>query len=176
MQEQLGLKAIDAVLITHMHGDHFLDAPHLREKWGTKVWTLEDVAEVVRASRAIRLRRHDPGLQATASTRCTIDRAFKRGETFEWEGYTFTVDWMPGQTEFGCCIHGQIDGKHVAFTGDNLFGNSSDPTQNGHEAVVARNSAIFEEGYIYGADYLRRLQPDLIVGGPLLGDGPARSR
>jgi glyoxylase-like metal-dependent hydrolase (beta-lactamase superfamily II) len=42
MQEQLGLKAIDAVLISHMHGDHFLDVPYLREKWGTKVWTLKD--------------------------------------------------------------------------------------------------------------------------------------
>jgi hypothetical protein len=94
-----------------------------------------------------------------------IDRAFDRGESFEWQGYKFTVDWMPGQTEFGCCIHGVIDGRHIAFTGDNLFGNSSDPAQTGHEAVVARNSAIFEEGYIYGADYLRKLQPDLIVAG-----------
>jgi hypothetical protein len=94
-----------------------------------------------------------------------VDRAFERGERFEWEGYTFTVDWMPGQTEFGCCIHGQIDGRHVAFTGDNLFGNPADPQQNGHEAVVARNSAIFEEGYLYGAEYLQKLQPDLIVAG-----------
>jgi hypothetical protein len=90
---------------------------------------------------------------------------FERGGRFAWEGYTFTVDWMPGQTEFGCCIHGQIDGQHVAFTGDNLFGNSSDPQQNGHEAVVARNSAILEEGYLHGAEYLRKLQPDLIVAG-----------
>jgi len=72
---------------------------------------------------------------------------------------------MPGQTEFGCCIQGKIDGKLVAFTGDNLFGNPADPAQNGHEAVVARNSAIFEEGYILGADYLKQLQPDIIVAG-----------
>jgi glyoxylase-like metal-dependent hydrolase (beta-lactamase superfamily II) len=38
MREHFGLKAIDAVIITHMHGDHFLEAPHLREKWGTKIW------------------------------------------------------------------------------------------------------------------------------------------
>jgi hypothetical protein len=61
--------------------------------------------------------------------------------------------------------HGQIDGRHITFTGDNLFGDASDPQQNGHEAVVARNSAIFEEGYIYGAEYLQKLQPDLIVAG-----------
>ncbi len=36
MQEQLGLKAIDAVLISHMHGDHFLDVPYLRESGGPR--------------------------------------------------------------------------------------------------------------------------------------------
>ena len=164
MQEQLGLKGIDAVLITHMHGDHFLDVPYLREKWGAKVWTGKDVAgpceHPERYDYAAMIPAYGDGFDSL-----TIDRKFERGEKFEWEGYTFTVDWMPGQTEFGCCIHGRIDGKLVAFTGDNLFGDSSDPTQTGHEAVVARNSAIFEEGYIEGADFLRRLQPDLIVGG-----------
>ena len=94
-----------------------------------------------------------------------VDRVFRSGETFDWEGYHFTLDWMPGQTEFGCCLQGRIDGRLVAFTGDNLFGNPADPEQTGHEAVVARNSAIFEEGYIYAGEYLRRLQPDLLVGG-----------
>jgi len=30
MKEQLGLKQIDACIVTHMHGDHMLDADHLR--------------------------------------------------------------------------------------------------------------------------------------------------
>jgi glyoxylase-like metal-dependent hydrolase (beta-lactamase superfamily II) len=164
MQEQLGLKTIDAVLISHMHGDHCLDVPYLKEKWGTKVWTLRDVAgpceHPERYDYAAMIPAYGDGFDSLH-----VDRVFERGERFEWEGYSFTVDWMPGQTEFGCCVHGRIDGSLVAFTGDNIFGNSSDSTQTGHEAVVARNSAIFEEGYIEGADLLRRLQPDLIVGG-----------
>jgi glyoxylase-like metal-dependent hydrolase (beta-lactamase superfamily II) len=164
MQEQLGMKKIDAVLITHMHGDHFLDVPYLQDKWGAQVWTLKDVADKCEHPDRYDYAAMIPAYQAGFDT-LRIDRAFERGEQFEWQGYKFTVDWMPGQTEFGCCIHGVIDGKQVAFTGDNLFGNSSDPAQTGHEAVVARNSAIFEEGYIYGAQYLQRLQPDLIVAG-----------
>jgi glyoxylase-like metal-dependent hydrolase (beta-lactamase superfamily II) len=164
MQEQLGLKAIDAALITHMHGDHFLDVPYLQEKWGTKVWTGKDVAGPCEHPEwydyAAMIPAYGDGFDSLR-----IDRKFERGETFEWEGFTFTVDWMPGQTEFGCCIHGRIDGRLVAFTGDNIFGSSSDAMQTGHEAVVARNSATLEEGYIAGADFLRRLQPDLIVGG-----------
>jgi hypothetical protein len=72
---------------------------------------------------------------------------------------------MPGQTEFALCLNGAIDGRKVAFTGDNIFANPADPQQNGHEAIVARNSGILEEGYIYGAEYLTRLQPDLLLGG-----------
>ena len=54
---------------------------------------------------------------------------------------------MPGQTEFGCCLWLELDGKRIAFTGDNPFGDPSDRQQDGHEAVVARNSAIFEVGF-----------------------------
>ena len=164
MQERLGLKAVDAVLITHMHGDHVLGAPYLREKWGAEIWTLDRVAEKIEQPERFEYAalpwsyRQDVGA-------VKIDRVFKSGEKFTWEGYELTVDWMPGQTEFGCCIQGKIDGRLVAFTGDNLFADPDDPNEDGHEAVCARNSGIFEEGYIYGADYLRRLQPDLIIGG-----------
>ncbi len=72
---------------------------------------------------------------------------------------------MPGQTEFALCVQGVIDGKRVAFTGDNLFGDPSDPAQTGHEAVVAHNSAVLEEGYILGSEYLARIKPDLLLGG-----------
>ena len=72
---------------------------------------------------------------------------------------------MPGQTEFALCLHGEIDGRNVAFIGDNIFGDPENPAQTGHEAMVAHNSAILEEGYIYGAEYLSRLKPDILVGG-----------
>jgi glyoxylase-like metal-dependent hydrolase (beta-lactamase superfamily II) len=79
-------------------------------------------------------------------------------------GLKLHFDWMPGQTEFGNCLWLELDGRKIAFTGDNLFGDPSDPAQNGHEAVVARNSAIFEEGYILGSKYLRDLKPEIIMG------------
>ena len=170
MREHFGLKAIDAVIITHMHGDHFLEAPYLREKWGTQIWALDmmvdkmehpewfDYAAPIQAYGKKRV-------DGSTLTGVRVDRAFHSGETFDWEGYRFTVDWMPGQTEFALCMHGVIDGRTVAFTGDNIFGDPDDATQTGHEAMVAHNSAILEEGYIYGAEYLTRLKPDILVGG-----------
>ena len=45
MKKHFGLKQIDALWISHMHGDHFLLGPTLREKYGTKTWTLDRIAD-----------------------------------------------------------------------------------------------------------------------------------
>lgn len=170
MRERFGLTAIDAIIVTHMHGDHFLEAPRLREKWGAPIWALDNMVDKMEHpewfdyAAPIQAYGHkNPDGSPMNGVR--VDRAFQPGETFEWDGYRFTVDWMPGQTEFALCLHGEIDGRKVAFTGDNLFGDPDNPTHTGHEAVVAHNSGILEEGYLFAAEYLTRLQPDLLVGG-----------
>jgi glyoxylase-like metal-dependent hydrolase (beta-lactamase superfamily II) len=170
MRQHFGLKAIDAVIVTHMHGDHFLEAPHLREKWGAKIWALDNMVDKMEHPEwfdyAAPIQAY--GKKFADGSRVNgvrVDRAFKPGERFAWEGYYFTVDWMPGQTEFALCLHGMIDGRKAAFTGDNIFGDPDDPTQTGHEAMVAHNSAILEEGYIYAGEYLKHLKPDILIGG-----------
>ncbi len=170
LREHYGLKAIDGIIITHMHGDHFLEAPHLREKWGAPIWALDNMVDKMehpeRFDYAAPIQAYGKkGTDGLPLEGVHVDRAFKPGETFDWEGHRFTVDWMPGQTEFALCLHGQIDGRRVAFTGDNIFGDPDDPTQTGHEAMVAHNSAILEEGYIHGAELLKRLHPDILIGG-----------
>lgn len=170
MRQHFGLKAIDAIVITHMHGDHLLEAPHLRARWGAPIWALDNMVDKLEhpewfdyAAPIQAYGKRNP--DGTPMNGVQVDRAFRPGETFVWEGHRFTVDWMPGQTEFALCLHAEVDGRRVAFTGDNIFGDPENPAQTGHEAVVAHNSAILEEGYIYGAEYLTRLQPDLLVGG-----------
>ena len=164
MRKQYGLKAIDAVVVTHMHGDHFLQAPHVRNKWGAQVWALENMVEKMehpeRFDYPAPVQAYGAGLDGVK-----VDRALKPGESIRWEGYTFTIDWMPGQTEFALAVQGMIDGRKVVFTGDNIFGDPDDVAQTGHEAMVAHNSAILEEGYIHGAELLARIKPDVIVGG-----------
>ena len=164
MKQHLGLKQIDAMIPTHMHGDHFLQGPHLKAKWGAQLWALDRMAPVCERPEAFD---YAAPIQAygIGVDRIKFDRLFKAGESFNWEGYRFTIDWMPGQTEFALCVTGMIDGRKVAFTGDNIFGNPDDPQQTGHEAMVAHNSAILEEGYILGAEYLSKLKPDILLGG-----------
>lgn len=170
LKTHYGLKAIDAVVVTHMHGDHFLEAPYLRAKWGTAIWALDrmvpEMEHPERFDYSAPVQAYGKrGPDGERLRGVKVDHAFHAGESFTWEGHRFTVDWMPGQTEFALCLHGRIDGQLVAFTGDNIFGDPDDPTQTGHEAMVAHNSAILEEGYILGAEFLKHLQPDVIVGG-----------
>ncbi|HZE97031.1 MAG TPA: MBL fold metallo-hydrolase, partial [Planctomycetota bacterium] len=169
MKEQLGLKQIDVMIPTHMHGDHFLQGPHLRKKWGTKLWALERMQPMCehpeRFDYSASIQAYGQMFDGAPIEGVTFDRLLKDGETIDWEGFRFTVDWMPGQTEFALAVRGVIDGKTVVFTGDNIFGDPEDPRHTGHEAVVAHNSSILEEGYILGAEYLSRVNPDLLMGG-----------
>lgn len=163
MQTHLGLKKIDALWINHMHGDHFTLGAVLKKRYDVKIWTLDRIVDKVenplRYDYCALITSYNPEYEGLK-----VDRPLKDGEVVEWEGLKLHVDWMPGQTEFGNCLWLELDGKRIAFTGDNLFGDPADPAQNGHEAVVARNSAIFEEGYVLGSRYLRDLKPDIVMG------------
>ena len=169
MKERLGLKQIDVMIPTHMHGDHFLQGPHLRKKWGVKLWAIDKMGPVCEHPEwfdyCAPIQAYGQMFEGKPIESVTFDRLFKDGESFEWEGFTFTIDWMPGQTEFALAVQGMIDGRRVVFTGDNMFGDPANPRHTGHECVVAHNSSVLEEGYIYGAEYLSRLKPDLIMGG-----------
>lgn len=173
MKEHLGLKQIDACWISHSHGDHFTLFPALQEH-GVKFWTMDSIVD-----KCENPRHYDYpamiGAYNAGFEKAKIDRVLKAGDVIEWEGYKLHIDWMPGQTEFGNALWLELDGQKVVFTGDNLFGDPSDPTQNGHECVNARNSAILEEGYLVAAKYLQSLQPDIIMGahGVLMTDPAA---
>lgn len=162
MKEHLGLKQIDACWISHSHGDHFTLFPALQEH-GVKFWTMDTIADKCENPRyydyPAMIESYNAGFE-----KAKIDRVLKAGDVIEWEGFKLHIDWMPGQTEFGNALWLELDGKKVVFTGDNLFGDPSDPEQNGHECVNARNSAIIEEGYLVAAKYLQKLQPDIIMG------------
>lgn len=162
LRQHKGLKQIDAFWISHMHGDHFLHGPLLRDKYGAKAWTLNKIVD-----RCENPRNYDYAALVSAYgdgfDGMPIDKGFADGESIDWEGYKIQVDWLPGQTEFGCCLWLDIDGKRIAFTGDNLFGDPKDETQTAHDCVVARNSAILEEGHILGSKYLIDLNPDIVM-------------
>lgn len=167
MRERLGLKQIDAVFVTHMHGDHGMEADYLRSKYGARLWTMSGVADKFERPWDYDLCALLPFYQDKGKDLgpFKFDRVFESGEIITWENIPLCCDWMPGQTKYHACLHGEIDGRRVAFTGDNIFASTTHASQGGNEAVVARNGGTLEEGYLYAANYLHSIAPDLIVGG-----------
>lgn len=113
LRERWGITAIEVVAATHVHDDHVVGIPHLQRHRGTACWALDAVAQVL----------EDPA--GWASTPCAlptpirIDRRVADGECVAWRGFELTFHHAPGQTEFHSVISAEIDGRRVAFTGDN---------------------------------------------------------
>ena len=162
LRDDYGITDFDLVVPTHIHDDHTCGIPFLQRHHGTKCWALEEVGQVL----------VDPA--AWTSTPCTfpkpirIDRWLKDGETFQWEEYEFEIYFAPGQTEFHSVYAGTIDGRKVAFTGDNYF--LSEVLAGGktemrpYQTTVLRNSFQLSMHHRC-ADVMRRINPELICPG-----------
>lgn len=163
LREDYGVTSFDLVIPTHIHDDHTCGIPHLQRHFGTRCWALRQVAELLA----------NPA--AWASTPCLfpkpirIDRTFEDGDRFHWEEYEFEIYHAPGQTEFHSMIVGHIDGRKVAFTGDNVFmhevmthGNQvwNEP----YQTTVLRNSFQLAM-HRRCAELMRRLSPEVICPG-----------
>jgi glyoxylase-like metal-dependent hydrolase (beta-lactamase superfamily II) len=162
LRDDYGVTDFDLVVPTHIHDDHTCGIPFLQRHHGTKCWALEEVGQVLA----------EPA--AWASTPCTfpkpirIDRWLKDGETFEWEEYEFEMHFAPGQTEFHSVYAGMIDGRKVAFTGDNYFvaevlaGGKTEMRP--FQTTVLRNSFQLEM-HRRCAEAMRKINPELICPG-----------
>jgi glyoxylase-like metal-dependent hydrolase (beta-lactamase superfamily II) len=162
LRDEYGVKEFDLVVPTHIHDDHTCGIPFLQKFHGTKCWVLDEVAQVLA----------DPA--AWTSTPCTfpkpirIDRVLKDGERFRWEEYEFDIHFAPGQTEYHSVYAGMIDGKKVAFTGDNIFLNevlAGGKTEwSYYQTTVLRNSFQLAM-HRRCADVMRRIMPELVCPG-----------
>lgn len=162
LRDDYGVTSFDLVVPTHIHDDHTCGIPFLQRHHRTQCWALEEVGQVLA----------DPA--AWTSTPCTfpkpirIDRWLKDGEKFRWEEYEFQIYFAPGQTEFHSVYAGLIDGRRVAFTGDNYFvaevvaGGKSEMRP--FQTTVLRNSFQLAM-HRRCAEVMRAINPELICPG-----------
>jgi glyoxylase-like metal-dependent hydrolase (beta-lactamase superfamily II) len=162
LRDEYGVTSFDLVVPTHIHDDHTCGIPYLQKHHGTRCWALEEVAQVLA----------DPA--AWASTPCTfpkpirIDRVLKDGDRFRWEEYEFEIRFAPGQTEFHSVYAGMIDGRKVAFTGDNWF--LAEVVQGGKMEMLPYQTTVLRNSFQLGmhrrcAEVMRALAPELICPG-----------
>ncbi|MBB6414365.1 MBL fold metallo-hydrolase [Mesorhizobium sangaii] len=162
LRDDYGVRHIELVVPTHIHDDHVSGIPFLQRHFGTKCWALDCVADVIA----------DPA--AWASTPCCyhkpiqVERILRDGETFQWRGFEFEAHYAPGHTEYHALILGVIDGKRVAFGGDNLF--LFNPGTGELDREIAIQSTVLRNSF--QLDMLRRCanvmqttKPDLLCPG-----------
>jgi glyoxylase-like metal-dependent hydrolase (beta-lactamase superfamily II) len=109
---QLG--ALEVVLFSHAHFDHYDGVYELPERESFKVWMLDKAATPVAEPFLLRA----PFLD---SRPVRIDRRPKEGETLAWREYRCRFHHLPGQSEFTMGVETTIDGKRCLFTADNWF-------------------------------------------------------
>jgi len=93
---------VKAILLTHMHPDHFNKANALGEYFGADVCAHREELDFYR----------DAG-------RALIDILFEGGETLDLDGESILVLHTPGHTAGGLCYYSEK--SRVAFTGDTIF-------------------------------------------------------
>lgn len=163
LRERHGIEEFDLVIPSHVHDDHTCGIPHLKEHYGVDCWALEEVAQVI----------EEPA--AWSSTPCTypepigVDRYLADGESFEWEEFEFDIYHAPGQTEFHSALAADIDGRTVAFTGDNYFHGEEHVHYDRRETrpyqtTVFRNSFRFEM-HRKCKEVMRAIQPETVCPG-----------
>ena len=162
LREEYGVSSFDLVVPTHIHDDHTCGIPYLQRHHGTRCWALEEVGQVLA----------DPA--AWTSTPCTfpkpirIDRAQGRRDV-QLGGVRVRDPLRTGADGVPLGLRGLIDGRKVAFTGDNYFlAEVDERRQDGacapYQTTVLRNS--FQLGmHRRCAEVMRKIAPELICPG-----------
>ena len=114
LKRDQNLGALERVMFSHAHFDHYDGIHNLPDRDKFKVWTLDRVAEPIVDPNRLRA----PFIDVRP---VKIDQHFKDGDTATWREYTFRFHFFPGQTEYTMAVETSIDGKKCLFTADNFF-------------------------------------------------------
>lgn len=162
LKNACGLSGVDAVVVSHYHGDHLRQIPRLVRRYGAQVWAFENCVDVIDRPDAYNLTWMLPAYGDRPGT-MGVHRTLRDEELVSWHEYRFLCFHCPGQTEYALGLIGEIDGRRVAFTGDNVFLSANG---SGHDAYSMFNSGgVMERGYLATAHRLVELNPELILGG-----------
>jgi len=158
-----GIKQIDMVILSHYHDDHVGGIPTLKDDYGAELWVHESTVDIIENP----YRYNIPCLGVERypdEAGPKVDRVLKDGETFQWEGWTFTVFHFPGQTEYHMGMYAEIDGHRMLFMGDSTYRPRPGTMFRG-ENFNARNYCRLGEGtgYLKCAEILKKYNPDMAM-------------
>jgi hypothetical protein len=149
------IEKIDFILPTHYHDDHTSGIPLLQQKFGLKVYALENMVDVLENPTHYRI-------GCLMDQHIRVDRTLKDKEILKWDEYEFQIFHFPGQTEYHMGLFGEIDGKSIFFTGDTITQRSfvdRDTNLNGFNFCRLGEKV----GFMKCANILLKCNPDYIA-------------
>jgi len=163
LQRDMGLTQIDMIVVSHYHDDHVKGIPGFQAKYGPELWVHECMLDVIENPHRYNI----PCLwrnNGTETGGLKVDRVLTENETFEWEGYKFTVFHFPGQTEYHMGMYAEIDGHRMLFTGDSTYRPQPGTRLQGAN-YNSRNYCRLGEGtgYLKCAEILKKYNPDMAM-------------
>jgi len=114
LQKDHKVGALEVVMFSHAHYDHYDGVYYLPDRAKFQVWALDAVSRPIAEPFNLRA----PFLDARS---VKFDKMPKDGDTLVWREYRFRFHHLPGQSEFTMGVEATIDGKHCYFTADNFF-------------------------------------------------------
>ncbi|MFC1736682.1 MBL fold metallo-hydrolase, partial [Candidatus Hydrogenedentota bacterium] len=164
LKKEHGLKKIDKLLLSHYHDDHVGGVPYVKKKYGAELWVHENLVDII--ENPYRYNIPCIGSKGTKGNYPDeqgpkVDRVLRENETFEWEGYKFTVFHFPGQTEYHMGMYVEMDGHRMLFMGDSTYTPAPGTIFRG-ENFNCRNYCRLGEGtgYLECAEILKKYNPD----------------
>ena len=139
---------VEAILLTHSHGDHIWGVSALKKAAGVKVYALDKEKELMESTRL--------NLSELLGRPCTVevDEYLTDGQKMTLGGMEFIVIATPGHTSGSCCYYFEQAG--ILASGDTLFyestGRTDFPTGSAREIVASIKEKLFvlpEETQVY---------------------------
>lgn len=121
--------------VTHYHDDHVDAIPSFQERFPCPTWADEHVAQVIEDPTAHRI-------PCVSPSRARVDHRTTDGNSWQWNEFTMTAYFFPGQTYYhgGLLVAGR--GARLFFTGDSF-------TPSGMDDYCAANRNPLGEGIGY---------------------------
>jgi glyoxylase-like metal-dependent hydrolase (beta-lactamase superfamily II) len=155
LRERFGIDRIDVAIATHYHDDHVAGLNFLRERYGTEVWTLDLVADLLERPHAYRV----PCLWATPTP---VARRLGDGERLIWNEFAFDVHHNPGHTWWAGLFLAELDGRRVAIIGDETLADGPGGLRGG--GPIYRNRVRLKD-FTESLSRIRAFAPDLLLTG-----------
>ncbi|HWR50180.1 MAG TPA: MBL fold metallo-hydrolase [Bryobacteraceae bacterium] len=155
LKRSYGVKSIDVAMPSHTHDDHINGFPHLKRRYGTRVWCYENMADILQNPRGY-------NLGCILGEAFQVDRTFRHGERFKWEEFEFEVTHSPGHSEHQMALYATIDGRRIAFTGDAFFEGGRDGAM--RHNLIFRNH-VESDSHVKSIRNLIEHEPEMICPG-----------